>query len=116
MAGTSVEPQQDEYTVQAFPLCLATEEMMIEAKLADTSRDFQNAVADLPVSSLPVSLPALDFSCFFAVLNPFPCSILSLFAGVSHFFYRAPQQFGDPLAEKITGESWNLSRKTLCKA
>jgi hypothetical protein len=63
MAGKNLESHQDEDPAQAFPLCLASEETMSEAKQAEKSREFQSAVADLPVRfALAVSWPVLDIS------------------------------------------------------
>ena len=102
MAGKNLESHQDKDPAQAFPLCLASEERMSEAKQAEKSREFQSAVADLPVRfALAFSWPVLLY-------------VSRSVAGVSHFS-RTPR-FGDPLGEKRTIQSWILLQKTLCKA
>jgi hypothetical protein len=90
MAGKNLESHQAEDPAQAFPLCLASEEMMSEAKQAEKSREFHSAVADLPVRfALAVSSPDLDIAHFFAVFSVFFCTYPGLFQA-SHIFTEPP--------------------------
>ena len=90
MAGKNLESHQDEDPAQAFPLCLASEETMSEAKQAEKSREFQSAVADLPVRfALAVSWPVLDIAHFFAVFSMLFCTYPGLLRA-SHIFPEPP--------------------------
>lgn len=104
MAGKNLESHQDKDPAQAFPLCLASEERMSEAKQAEKSREFQSAVADLPVRfALAFSWPVLDIAHFFAVSSILSYTYLGLLRA-SHIFPEPPGS--ETLSERK--EQYNL--------
>ena len=55
MAGKNLQSDEGSESVQPFPLCLASEEMILEAKEETVSREFKEDLASLPVRKCPVA-------------------------------------------------------------
>ena len=53
MAGKNLQSGEGSESVQPFPLCLASEEMIQEAKEETVSREFKEDLASLPVRKCP---------------------------------------------------------------